>query len=137
MAGIIGQLTANARRRKGVRRIHSDKCMYSIPEFDRNGFNPQVHNSFVRNRRRMEAENMDSEEEEDKIVQEERKVRKNNDWKALNYIIQVPEIVPPLTLMNLLPEVILYLFIIFILPTWFIIYFCIKNFHFISLMFAK
>ena len=50
--------------------------MYSIPEFDRNGFNPQVHNSFVRNRKRMEAQNMDMEEEEDRIVQEERKVRK-------------------------------------------------------------
>ena len=56
MAGIIGQLTAAARKRKDAKIINSDKCMYTIPEFDPNGFDPLVHNSYVRNRARMEVE---------------------------------------------------------------------------------
>ena len=56
MAGIIGQLTAAARKRKDAKTINSDKCMYTIPEFDPHGFDPMVHNSYVRNRARMEAE---------------------------------------------------------------------------------
>ena len=55
MAGIIGQLTANARKRKDTKPVKSDKSMYSIPEFDRNGFNPSIHNNYVRNRERREA----------------------------------------------------------------------------------
>ena len=56
MAGIIGQLTAAARKRKDAKIINSDKCMYTIPEFDPNGFDPLVHNSYVSNRARMEEE---------------------------------------------------------------------------------
>ena len=55
MAGIIGQLTANARKRKEGKPVKSDKSMYSIPEFDRNGFNPSIHNKYVRNRERRET----------------------------------------------------------------------------------
>ena len=47
--------------------------MYQIPEFDRNGFNPLTHNSFVRNRTRILAQrNIEEEEEEIRIIEEER-----------------------------------------------------------------
>ena len=55
MAGIIGQLTASARRRNDANKINSDKCMYHLPAFDQNGFNPLVHNSYARNRARLLA----------------------------------------------------------------------------------
>ena len=56
MAGIIGQLTAHARKRKESKKIHSDKCMYKLPTFDSNGFNPQLHNSYVRNCARFQVD---------------------------------------------------------------------------------
>jgi hypothetical protein len=56
MAGIIGQLTANARKRKDAKTISSDKSTYHIPEFNPNGFNPMVHNSYVRNHARIAAQ---------------------------------------------------------------------------------
>ena len=56
MAGIIGQLTANARKRKDAKTVNSDKCMYHLQEFDRHGFDPSTHNKYVRHRERMEAE---------------------------------------------------------------------------------
>ena len=56
MAGIIGQLTANARKRKDAKTVNSDKCMYHLQEFDRHGFDPSTHNKYVRHRQRMEAE---------------------------------------------------------------------------------
>ena len=47
--------------------------MYQIPEFDRNGFNPLTHNSFVRNRTRILAQrNIEEEEEEIRILGNER-----------------------------------------------------------------
>ena len=47
--------------------------MYQIPEFDRNGFNPLTHNSFVRNRTRILAQrNIDEEVEEIRILEDER-----------------------------------------------------------------
>ena len=63
MAGIIGQITANARKRKDAKNINSDKCMYHIPQFDTNGFNPMLHNSYVRNRARIQTENIINVEE--------------------------------------------------------------------------
>jgi hypothetical protein len=75
MAGIIGQLTANARRRKDTKRIRSDKCMYNIPEFDRNGFSPDIHNNYVKNRVRLEGKKID-EEQEAMVVQEKKMVNK-------------------------------------------------------------
>ena len=57
MAGIIGQLTANARKRKDTKIVASDKCMYYIPEFHSTGFNPSLHNKYLRNRTRIQAEN--------------------------------------------------------------------------------
>ena len=57
MAGIIGQLTANARKRKDTKIVASDKCMYYIPEFQSTGFNPYLHNKYLRNRARIQAEN--------------------------------------------------------------------------------
>ena len=48
--------------------------MYEIPEFDRNGFNSMTHNSYVRNRARIEdqQEIEEEEEKEDRILEEER-----------------------------------------------------------------
>ena len=81
MAGIIGQLTANARRRKDTKRIRSDKCMYNIPEFDRNGFSPVIHNNYVKNRVRMEGQKVDEEQEALVVGQEKKMVRKLNNSK--------------------------------------------------------
>ena len=48
--------------------------MYEIPEFDRNGFNSMTHNSYVRNRARIEdQQEIEEEEEEVRIHAEERK----------------------------------------------------------------
>ena len=65
MAGIIAQLTAAARKRKGRKQITSAKCLYTLEvaqspytwnvgvnndnfqEFDRGGFQPVVHNEFL------------------------------------------------------------------------------------------
>ena len=77
MAGIIGQLTANARRRNDVKRIRSDKCMYNIPEFDRNGFNPVIHNNYVKNRVRLEGQKV--EEEKEAMVGHEKKMVRTNE----------------------------------------------------------
>ena len=57
MAGIIGQLTANARKRKDTKIVPSDKCMYYIQDFHPSGFNPSLHNKYLRNRARILEEN--------------------------------------------------------------------------------
>ena len=47
--------------------------MYQIPEFDKNGFNPLIHNNFVRNMTIILAQrNIEEEEEEMRILEEER-----------------------------------------------------------------
>ena len=56
MAGIVGQLTVNARNRKNRKKFQSDKCMYNIQEFDRNGYDPMIHNRYVRNIAMVEVE---------------------------------------------------------------------------------
>ena len=80
MAGIIGQLTANARKRKEAKPVKSDKSMYSIPKFDRNGFNPSIHNNYVRNRERREAK-MDLNSSENQNTREKDLVCWNYDSK--------------------------------------------------------
>ena len=77
MAGIIGQLTANARKRKDAKRIRSDKCMYNIHEFDRNGFSPVIHNKYVKNRVRLEGQKVNQEQEALVVVEEKKMVRKS------------------------------------------------------------
>ena len=47
MAGLIAQLTAAARKRKQKKDIGTNKCMYSLPPFDRNGFKAEVHNEYL------------------------------------------------------------------------------------------
>ena len=47
MAGLIAQLTAAARERKGKKDIGTNKCMYSLEPFDRNGFQKEVHNEYL------------------------------------------------------------------------------------------
>ena len=68
MAGIIGQLTANARKRKERQTVRSDKSTYYIPEFDRNGFNPSLHNKFMRIRKQMDASNLQRREYMEEMV---------------------------------------------------------------------
>ena len=87
MAGIIGQLTANARRRKDAKRLRSDKCMYNIPEFDRNGFSPVIHNNYVKNRARMEGKKVGEEQEAMVVGQEKKMVRKNEQFKIIIFTI--------------------------------------------------
>ena len=56
MAGIIGQITANARNRKDIKIVPSDKSTYYIPDFHPSGFDPLVHNKYLRNRARLMAD---------------------------------------------------------------------------------
>ena len=49
MAGIIGQITAQARVRRLKKRISADKCNYILPPFSSTGFQPSLHNNYVRN----------------------------------------------------------------------------------------
>ena len=44
MAAIIAQLTRAARRKRSRRTYGPNKCLYTLEPFDRNGFNPSVHN---------------------------------------------------------------------------------------------
>ena len=112
MAGIIGQLTANARARSS-RKVRSDKCTYNIPEFDRGGFVPILHNSYVRNRTRMEA----------------RKEVK---------VLKVPDAMEtqpkPLTFQDIIRDILIINGIIFILPLGFLTYFVMNNFAVIKLL---
>ena len=48
MAAIIAQLTRAARRKRSRRTYGTSKCLYSLDPFDRNGFNPILHNRFLR-----------------------------------------------------------------------------------------
>ena len=75
MAGIIGQLTANARKIRNTKKIRSDKCMYQIPEFSRTGFVPLDHNRYLRNRTRVLAMRETEQEEEDIKILEIEKVK--------------------------------------------------------------
>ena len=69
MAGIIGQITAQARVRRLKKRISADKCNYILPPFSSTGFQPSLHNNYVRNQIRNTK--IREEEEEDKILQKE------------------------------------------------------------------
>ena len=44
MAAIIAQLTRAARRKRTRRTYGTNKCLYTLEPFDRNGFNPAIHN---------------------------------------------------------------------------------------------
>lgn len=48
MAGIIGNMTAQARLRRGRKEITSGKCVYTLDPFTELGFRPEVHNKYVR-----------------------------------------------------------------------------------------
>ena len=50
MAGIIGNMTAQARLRRGRKEVLSDKCVYELEPFAVNGFNPRIHNKYVKTR---------------------------------------------------------------------------------------
>ena len=48
MAGIIGNMTAQARLRRGRKEITSSKCVYTLEPFPEHGFRPELHNMYVR-----------------------------------------------------------------------------------------
>ena len=52
MAGIIGNMTAQARLRRGRKEVTSSKCVYSLEPFPSTGFRPELHNKYVRLRTR-------------------------------------------------------------------------------------
>ena len=52
MAGIIGNMTAQARLRRGRKEITSSKCVYTLDPFPEHGFRPEQHNKYVRVRAR-------------------------------------------------------------------------------------
>ena len=52
MAGVIGQLTANARKRRRENVIDSSKCVYVLPYFHPHGFAPKSDNQFAIRRAR-------------------------------------------------------------------------------------
>ena len=47
MAGIIGNMTAQARLRRGRKEITSGKCVYTLDPFPQHGFRPELHNKYV------------------------------------------------------------------------------------------
>ena len=51
MAGIIGNMTAQARLRRGRKEITSSKCVYTLDPFPEHGFRPELHNMYMRARR--------------------------------------------------------------------------------------
>ena len=80
MAGIIGNMTAQARMRRFRKDILSDKCVYKLAPFSASGFNPEIDNKYIetriRNRteikRKLEEERIREEtEEEDKVLSHE------------------------------------------------------------------
>ena len=64
MAGIIGQITAQARVRRARKKILSDKCTYLLQPFATHGFDPKLHNNYVRTRIRNNIRRKQDEEEE-------------------------------------------------------------------------
>ena len=56
MAGIIGQLTANARKRRGTSTIVIEKCAYILPPFHSYGYSPGVDNVYVVCRAKVQIE---------------------------------------------------------------------------------
>ena len=54
MAGIIGNMTAQARLRRGRKEIPSCKCVYTLDPFPQHGFRPELHNKYVTVRARLE-----------------------------------------------------------------------------------
>ena len=52
MAGVIAQLTANARKRCRENIIDSTKCVYILPHFHQYGFRPNFDNIFIVRRAR-------------------------------------------------------------------------------------
>ena len=77
MAGIIGNMTAQARMRRFRKDILSDKCVYKLEPFSASGFNPEIDNKYIetriRNRteikRKVEEERIREEaEEEEKVL---------------------------------------------------------------------
>ena len=52
MAGIIAQLTRNARNRKENRKgyLDADKCNYKLKPFDKT-YLPEIHNSYLKNQK--------------------------------------------------------------------------------------
>ena len=91
MAGIIGQITAQARVRRLKKRISADKCNYILPPFSAQGyllstgywgweseqcdcnsscrFDASIHNTYLRNKIRI-SEKQKKEEEEREIKRE-------------------------------------------------------------------
>ena len=64
MAGLIGQITAQARVRRAKKKIPSDKCTYLLQPFGSHGFDPKLHNNYVRTRIRNIIRRKQEEEEE-------------------------------------------------------------------------
>ena len=69
MAGIIGNMTAQARLRRGRKEILSDKCVYELKPFAEFGFDADKHNKFIETRIRNKTE-VKRKLEEDKIREE-------------------------------------------------------------------
>ena len=64
MAGIIGQITAQARVRRARKKVQSDKCTYLLQPFGSHGFDPRLNNNYVRTRIRNSIRRKQEEEEE-------------------------------------------------------------------------
>ena len=64
MAGIIGQITAQARVRRARKKVLSDKCTYHLQPYSSHGFDPRLHNNYVRTRIRNNIRRKQEEEEE-------------------------------------------------------------------------
>ena len=61
MAGIIGQITAQARIKRARKKVH---CTYQLQPFGRHGFDSRLHTNYVRTRIRNTIKRKQEEEEE-------------------------------------------------------------------------
>ena len=69
MAGIIGQLTAHARKRRGINTVDIEKSAYILPPFHSYGYRPSVDNKYVVNRPRVQL-TLILEEKNTELIQE-------------------------------------------------------------------
>ena len=74
MAGIIGNMTAQARLRRGRKEITSSKCVYTLEPFPMHGFRPELHNMYMRVRARRDIKEDQIPEERNTVLEKVKEI---------------------------------------------------------------
>ena len=80
MAGIIGNMTAQARLRRGRKEITSSKCVYTLDPFPEHGFRPELHNMYMRVRARRDIKEDPIPEERNTVLKTVKDYSNNNNF---------------------------------------------------------